>query len=121
MYKLTCIILVAVIALLQYQFWQQYGKVRQLQRAVDAQLLQNDQLAKRNAELIAEVEDLRAGDEAVEERARSQLGLIGKNEQFIQLVPEKVFQQSQQLDSSDDSDDRNDTDGFASLTEDNTP
>ena len=84
-----------MLLLLQYQFWEQHGKVRQLRSAVDSQAEENERLTQRNTELIAEVEDLRAGEQAVEERARSQLGLIGAGEQFIQLVPESVFEESQ--------------------------
>ena len=47
---------------------------------------QNQLLIKRNHELAAEVDDLRAGQEAIEERARTQLGLIGDGEQFIQVI-----------------------------------
>jgi cell division protein FtsB len=54
---------------------------------VEQQALENEMLAQRNRELQAEVEDLRQGLEAVEERARSELGLIKENEEFYQVVP----------------------------------
>ena len=51
--------------------------------------MENESLAQRNRELQAEVEDLRQGLEAVEERARSELGMIKENEEFYQVVPGK--------------------------------
>ena len=61
----------------------------QLNQAVDTQSLENADLLKRNQRLQAEVMDLKGGVDAVEELARSQLGMIKKNEVFIQVVPEQ--------------------------------
>lgn len=82
---LVALLIIALIAL-QVQMWQQYSEVRDLRNAVTAQEEQNLSLYKRNLELAAEVDDLRAGQEAIEERARSELGLIGEGEQFIQII-----------------------------------
>ncbi len=61
--------------------------MRRLEQRVEEQTEENEALAQRNRELQAEVEDLRQGLEAVEERARSELGLIKENEEFYQVVP----------------------------------
>jgi len=83
-------ILVLVLILLQLKMWFGEGgfrDVRRLEQRVEEQALENETLAQRNRELQAEVEDLRQGLEAVEERARSELGLIKENEEFYQVVP----------------------------------
>jgi len=64
-----------------------FSDVRRLEQRVEEQTEENEALAQRNRELQAEVEDLRQGLEAVEERARSELGLIKENEEFYQVVP----------------------------------
>jgi len=84
------VILLVLFALLQAKLWFGEGGVRDVQRLqerVVAQREENDMLARRNAELQAEVEDLRERLEAVEERARSELGLIAEDEEFYQVVP----------------------------------
>jgi cell division protein FtsB len=57
-----------------------------LQDAVAAQQQQNSELKERNEQLAAEVKDLKEGLDAVEERARSDLGMVGANETFYQVV-----------------------------------
>jgi cell division protein FtsB len=83
-------IMVLALILLQLKMWFGEGgfrDVRRLEQRVEEQALENETLAQRNRELQAEVEDLRQGLEAVEERARSELGLIKENEEFYQVVP----------------------------------
>lgn len=85
-------ILVVVILLLQVKMWFGEGGYRDVQRLaerVEQQALENEALAQRNRELQAEVEDLRQGLHAIEERARSELGMIKEDEQFYQVVPER--------------------------------
>ena len=82
--------LLAVVVLLQYRIWMSDDGLRELdrlQRAVATQRVQNGQLAERNRQLAAEVRDLKTGMDALEERARSDLGMIGGNETFYQVVP----------------------------------
>src|SRR6266446_7780130 len=82
--------LLAVVVLLQYRIWLSEDGVRELdrlQRAVAAQRVDNGQLAERNRQLAAEVRDLKTGMDALEERARSDLGMIARNETFYQVVP----------------------------------
>ncbi|HTY99062.1 MAG TPA: cell division protein FtsB [Rhodocyclaceae bacterium] len=84
-------VLVAFIALLQYPLWFGKGgwlRVWDMDRQLEAQREVNRKLERRNAGLDAEVRDLKTGMEAVEERARYELGLIKEGEVFIQ-VPQK--------------------------------
>jgi cell division protein FtsB len=83
-------ILLLVLLALQFKLWFGEGGYRDVQRLaqrVEEQAQENELLAQRNRELQAEVEDLRQGLEAIEERARSELGLIKENEEFYQVVP----------------------------------
>jgi cell division protein FtsB len=82
--------LAVVVLLLQYRLWMSPNGVRELGRleqAVAAQRTENELLASRNAQLAAEVRDLKKGVTALEERARSDLGMIAGNETFYQVVP----------------------------------
>ena len=82
-------ILLIVLAVLQVQLWvgdRGMPGVRHLEAAVAAQREDNARLEARNRRLAAEVHDLKEGLEAVEERARSDLGMIGRDETFYQLV-----------------------------------
>ncbi len=60
---------------------------RASKQAVEKQKEENAELANRNAQLAAEVRDLKKGVTALEERARSDLGMIASNETFYQVVP----------------------------------
>ncbi len=64
-----------------------YRKTRKLRSAVAEQRQQNQSLKERNIALEAEVLNLKNGHEAAEERARTDLGLIGHRETFYQVVP----------------------------------
>ena len=78
---------------LQGQLWladDGYRKTRTLRQAVVDQSRQNEALRARNAALDAEVVNLKRGLEAAEERARTDLGLIGRGETFYQVVPAAV-------------------------------
>ncbi|MDX1381272.1 MAG: cell division protein FtsB [Xanthomonadales bacterium] len=83
-------LLLLVLLALQYRMWFGEGGYRDVQRLaqrVEEQARENELLAQRNRELQAEVEDLRQGLEAIEERARSELGMIREDEEFYQVVP----------------------------------
>ena len=87
------LILLALILLWQYPLWLGKGswiKVWELDRQVEAQKKINHQTKLRNAVLDAEVRDLKQGTEAVEERARSELGMIKQGESFFQVVGENT-------------------------------
>ena len=82
--------LFAIVLGLQYRLWLSGDGVRELTRlteAVDRQKAENEELVERNQQMVAEVSDLKAGMAALEERARSELGMIGRNETFYQVVP----------------------------------
>ena len=75
---------------MQGQLWLSddgFRKTRGLRDAVAEQRGQNQALSKRNVSLEAEVINLKHGREAAEERARTDLGMIGKNETFYQVIP----------------------------------
>jgi cell division protein FtsB len=78
------------LLLLQYRLWLSNDGVREVSRldgAVAKQQGENEQLIERNKQLAAEVRDLKSGVTALEERARSDLGMIAGNETFYQVVP----------------------------------
>src|SRR6202012_192757 len=80
--------LALVILLLQYRVWFSEDGVRELdrlQKSVAAQRNENQQLEERNRQLGAEVRDLKTGLDALEERARSDLGMIASHETFYQV------------------------------------
>ena len=77
------------VVVLQYQQWLGDDSQRALNRLKDdlkAQRLQNTALEQRNKLLQIEIIDLKGGLEAVEERARSELGLIGEGETFYLII-----------------------------------
>jgi cell division protein FtsB len=86
------LVLVVLIALLQYPLWLGKGgwlRVWDYDRQLQAQRELNQKLEQRNAGLDAEVRDLKSGFEAIEERARYELGMIKEGEIFVQ-VPQKL-------------------------------
>jgi cell division protein FtsB len=88
--RILLAVLLIVLLLLQYKLWLGEGgfaNVRRLEQRVADQVEENKQLEQRNRELQAEVEDLRQGYDAIEERARSELGMIREDEEFYQVVP----------------------------------
>ncbi len=90
--KLITLILVALIAALQYPLWLGKGswsRVWEVHRQLQDQIQTNRKLQARNAALDAEVRDLKQGLEAIEERARSELGMIKQDEIFFQILGDK--------------------------------
>jgi len=83
-------VLAALVLVLQYRIWLSPDGTRevlQLRDAVTVQAAENQRLTARNQQLAAEVRDLKQGFAALEERARSELGLIAANETYYQVVP----------------------------------
>ncbi len=81
--------LIAALLLLQYRIWFSSAgasEVFRLRSAVTAQEGDNQRLSERNRQLAAEVRDLKQGYAALEERARTDLGMIGRNETFFQVA-----------------------------------
>jgi len=87
--KLLIFGLGAMLLLLQYPLWFGSGGLLtlwQLQREIDHQRAENATLRERNQALEAEVADLKEGLAAIEERARSELGMLKKGETFYQVI-----------------------------------
>lgn len=87
--RIFAIVLSLALVSLQYRLWlsdQGLREVSRLQAAVDAQASANREQAARNRQLVAEVTDLKIGLTALEERARSELGMVGNSETFYQVV-----------------------------------
>ena len=87
--KILAGILGALIVVIQFPLWLGKGgwlRVWELDQQVAAQRAQNAKLEARNAGIAAEVRDLKQGLEAIEERARYELGLVRPDEVFFQTV-----------------------------------
>ncbi len=87
--KLLALALLVLIALVQHPLWLGKGswlRVWDIDRQVRTQRDTNQTLSMRNAALDAEVRDLKQGLDAIEERARSELGMIKRDEIFFQVL-----------------------------------
>ena len=81
--------LLVLLVFLQYKLWLGEGGLTEIWRthqAIEAQMQENAVLKERNAALDAEVKDLKHGFDAIEERARAELGMIRKDETFYRIV-----------------------------------
>ncbi len=81
--------LAILFVLLQFKLWFSEGSMKDVWRLEDAIAVQRDEnqrLSDRNQALAAEVDDLKQGLEAIEERARNELGMIKKGETFFQVI-----------------------------------
>lgn len=103
--RLLLIVLVLLTAITQYPLWWGKGgwqRVRELQAKIHAQEEVNEALTARNNALAAEVQDLTAGTDAIEERARTEMGLVQEDEIFVHLSPGAQAQQPGQSSGSAD-------------------
>ena len=83
------LIFLVLLALLQYRLWFGNGSMKevyQLQDEIAALEIENNRLLERNQSLAAEVLDLKQGEAAIEERARSEMGMIRYDETFYQII-----------------------------------
>ena len=98
-YRWLIVGLILLLIGLQAKLWFGQGgrpEVKHLRERVAAQRSENAELRKRNEALAAEVEDLKSGTEAIEERARSELGMIKPGEVFYQVIePETPAKESE--------------------------
>jgi len=88
--RVVAVLLLVALLALQYRLWVSPNGMRDVwrtQQAIEAQAEENARLAERNKTLAAEVRDLKEGRIAIEERGRTDLGMIGTNETFFQVVP----------------------------------
>ncbi len=86
--RVALAILIALLLIFQAQLWMGRGSipsVRDMQQRLDEQLAKNTKAQTANDQLAAEVRDLKEGLEMVEEKARSELGMVKPNEIFIQV------------------------------------
>ncbi len=82
-------ILILLLILLQYQLWAgfaSFGRQAELAKRVETQRVENQRNIARNKILFAEIADLKNGSEAIEERARHELGMIRDGEVFYRVV-----------------------------------
>lgn len=87
--KYLALVLLLLLALLQYRLWFGDAGVREvnvLRAEIEQQKAENEVLRERNRTLAAEVQDLKKGTTAIEERARTDLGMVGRRETFFQVV-----------------------------------
>ncbi len=87
--RVLAFILAALVVAIQYPLWLGKGgwlRVWEIDRQLAGQQAKNETLQARNDELEAEVRDLKQGYEAIEERARFELGMVRKDEVFFQIV-----------------------------------
>ena len=87
--KIVVVVMVALLVALQYRLWYGRGnllEVKHLEEIKYEQIEHNQRLSERNQALAAEVLDLKQGMEAIEEKARSEMGMIKNSETFYQIV-----------------------------------
>lgn len=88
-FNILCVILLMVLAFLQYRLWFESGGIHDmkiLKKTLSQQALENDKLKKRNDELLFQIKRLQKSEDATEARARNELGMIKKDEKFYQIV-----------------------------------
>jgi cell division protein FtsB len=90
--RFITLVLLIFLVLLQYRLW--FGKnsvpdYLSLEEEVARQKVDNDKLRQRNKLLYADTDDLKSGSEAIEERARNELGMIKSGETFFRIIPNK--------------------------------
>lgn len=97
--KVLALLLVGLVLVLQYRLWIADGGMREvwhLRQEVAAQTAENTKLKDRNRTLAAEVMDLKKGKSAIEERARTDLGMVGANETFFQVADAPIAAEPKQ-------------------------
>ena len=89
MYRAALVVLILLLILLQYRLWLgegSYASVYRLKREISSQTQVNQALDTRNRQLEAEINSLKEGDAATEERARADLGMIKEGESFFLIT-----------------------------------
>ncbi len=89
--KSIFIALVALLMIMQYRLWFGQGglmTIAHIREEIMVQELENKSLKERNLTLVADIDDLKNGNEAAEERARNDLGMVKHDESFYQIVSE---------------------------------
>ena len=87
--RMIGVFLILVLASLQYKLWfsdSSVLKIDQLNKKLSAQMEQNNKLSARNRAIEADISELKSGDQALEEQARSDLGMVQQGETYYQFV-----------------------------------
>ncbi|GGP80849.1 cell division protein FtsB [Shewanella ulleungensis] len=87
--KQLILLMIALLAVLQYRLWQgdnNFSEYVVLQTQIEAQQQSNEKLVARNQILKEEIIDLQSGTEAIEERARNELGMVKEGETFYRVI-----------------------------------
>ncbi|MFT6985773.1 MAG: cell division protein FtsB [Psychromonas sp.] len=92
--RLFLFVLISLLAVQQYHLW--FGKNGlqdnyALIQEVDLIVASNAELTQRNQMMFSEIEDLKLGSQAIEERARNELGLVKEGETFFRIVPKENY------------------------------
>ena len=89
-FRLVPVVLLALLAVLHAQLWLGRGsipRVQEMPRQLDEQIAANDRARQANERLNSEVHDLKEGLDMVEEKARSELGMVKPNEVYVHYMP----------------------------------
>jgi cell division protein FtsB len=87
--NLLALVLVGLLAFLQYRLWFEAGGIidmLRMKKQLALQIAQDEKLKKRNEHLVQQIQYLQANKDAVESRARGELGMIKKDETFYQVI-----------------------------------
>jgi cell division protein FtsB len=87
--NILAVVLIGVLAFLQYKLWFEAGGIidmLRMKKQLALQVAQDEKLKKRNEHLVQQIQYLQANKDAVESRARGELGMIKKDETFYQVI-----------------------------------
>jgi len=98
--RIISLLLIVFLVLLQYRLW--FGKnsvpdYLALKDEMQRQQLANEKLTQRNKLIYADIDDLKSGLEAMEERARNELGMIKQGETFFRLIPNNKYKNKSKI------------------------
>ena len=89
MIRFLIIILIGFFLMIQFDIWLKddgFSRVKELEQMIDSQTEENQKLKLRNEQLEQEIEELKSGTESIEEKARTDLGMIKEGEEFYLIV-----------------------------------
>ena len=89
MIRFFIIILIVFFLMIQFDIWFKddgFNRLKELEQMIGSQLEENERLKLRNEQLEREIEELKSGTESIEEKARTDLGMIKEGEEFYLIV-----------------------------------
>ena len=89
MIRFFIIMLIVFFLMIQFDIWLKddgFYRVKELEQMIDSQVEENERLKLRNKQLEREIEELKSGTESIEEKARTDLGMIKEGEEFYLIV-----------------------------------